>query len=184
MSFEAVASEHVCYIHCNFCNTILAVSVPLSNLLNFVTVRCGHCASLLSVNMGVLLQTFFLHDFQLQSHSVRSLGYSNVCGSSSRGSTIPTMNSTDNDQHQLLIRRPPEKRQRVPSTYNRFIKEEIQRIKANNPAISHREAFSSAAKNWAHLPHLQCGANFDGDKQGKLEEATTAKGTPKFKELC
>ncbi|KAG4974268.1 hypothetical protein JHK87_031089 [Glycine soja] len=40
-----------------------------------------------------------------------------------------------------------EKRHRVPSAYNRFIKEEIQRIKASNPDISHREAFSSAAKN-------------------------------------
>jgi hypothetical protein len=83
----------------------------------------------------------------------------------------------------------PEKRQRVPSAYNRFIKwviiistslffcvfffffffciiicevakfeanvnigpticrDEIQRIKAGNPDISHREAFSAAAKN-------------------------------------
>uniref|UniRef100_A0A803NCE3 YABBY protein C-terminal domain-containing protein n=1 Tax=Chenopodium quinoa TaxID=63459 RepID=A0A803NCE3_CHEQI len=47
--------------------------------------------------------------------------------------------------------RPPEKRQRVPSAYNRFIKEEIQRIKAENPDISHREAFSAAAKNLARL---------------------------------
>lgn len=53
--------------------------------------------------------------------------------------------------------RPPEKRQRVPSAYNRFIKEEIQRIKAGNPDISHREAFSAAAKNWAHFPHIQFG---------------------------
>ena len=79
----------------------------------------------------------------------------------------------------------PEKKQRVPSAYNKFIKyakkkkmkfcwflwnsflmghfnftftfeiwqnylkfrEEIQRIKANNPDITHREAFSTAAKN-------------------------------------
>nr|GMD80957.1 protein YABBY 4-like [Ipomoea batatas] len=56
-----------------------------------------------------------------------------------------------------LINRPPEKRQRVPSAYNRFIKEEIQRIKAGNPDITHREAFSAAAKNWAHFPHIQLG---------------------------
>lgn len=42
---------------------------------------------------------------QLQSHNLRSLGYSHMCGSSSRGSTIPTINSAENDQHQLLIRR-------------------------------------------------------------------------------
>ncbi|KAG6791844.1 hypothetical protein POTOM_000978 [Populus tomentosa] len=51
----------------------------------------------------------------------------------------------------------PEKRQRVPSAYNRFIKDEIQRIKAGNPDISHREAFSAAAKNWAHFPHIHFG---------------------------
>jgi len=94
----------------------------------------------------------------------------------------------------------PEKRQRVPSAYNQFIKycivqsllnfpylsrgdtlfwmflfyvqyllkikfdlffnkkyffcrEEIQRIKANNPEISHREAFSTAAKNVSGQEH-------------------------------
>ncbi|PWZ15013.1 Protein YABBY 1 [Zea mays] len=35
--------------------------------------------------------------------------------------------------------------------------EEIQRIKTSNPEISHREAFSAAAKNWAHLPRLHFG---------------------------
>ncbi|GJX76904.1 axial regulator YABBY 1, partial [Tanacetum coccineum] len=53
-----------------------------------------------------------------------------------------------------VVNRPPEKRQRVPSAYNR---EEIQRIKAGNPDISHREAFSAAAKNWAHFPHIHFG---------------------------
>lgn len=56
-----------------------------------------------------------------------------------------------------IVNRPPEKRQRVPSAYNRFIKDEIQRIKAGNPDISHREAFSAAAKNWAHFPHIHFG---------------------------
>ncbi|CAO2834914.1 unnamed protein product [Amaranthus hypochondriacus] len=55
------------------------------------------------------------------------------------------------------VNRPQEKRQRVPSAYNRFIKDEIQRIKAGNPDISHREAFSAAAKNWAHFPHIHFG---------------------------
>ncbi|OEL33292.1 hypothetical protein BAE44_0005683 [Dichanthelium oligosanthes] len=36
-------------------------------------------------------------------------------------------------------------------------REEIQRIKTSNPEISHREAFSAAAKNWAHLPRLHFG---------------------------
>ncbi|KAK4752310.1 hypothetical protein SAY87_021108 [Trapa incisa] len=59
------------------------------------------------------------------------------------------------------VNRPPEKRQRVPSAYNRFIKDEIQRIKAGNPNISHREAFSAAAKNWAHFPHIHYGLMSD-----------------------
>ncbi|KAF4387959.1 hypothetical protein F8388_005576 [Cannabis sativa] len=54
-------------------------------------------------------------------------------------------------------RLPLEKRQRVPSAYNPFIKDEIQRIKSVNPDISHKEAFSAAAKNWAHFPHIHFG---------------------------
>ncbi|KAL5648128.1 hypothetical protein ACJX0J_042483, partial [Zea mays] len=49
------------------------------------------------------------------------------------------------------VNRPPEKRQRVPSAYNR---DEIQRIKAGNPDITHREAFSAAAKNHGHSDSL------------------------------
>jgi len=32
------------------------VSVPCNSLFNMVTVRCGHCANLLSVNMGATVQ--------------------------------------------------------------------------------------------------------------------------------
>ncbi|CAN0900206.1 Axial regulator YABBY 5 [Linum grandiflorum] len=63
------------------------------------------------------------------------------------------------------VNRPPEKRQRVPSAYNQFIKEEIQRIKANNPDITHREAFSTAAKNWAHFPHIHFGLMLETNKK-------------------
>ncbi|CAA2989108.1 axial regulator YABBY 1 [Olea europaea subsp. europaea] len=48
-------SEQLCYVHCNFCDTVLAVSVPCTILFKTVTVRCGHCANLLSVNMRGLL---------------------------------------------------------------------------------------------------------------------------------
>ncbi|KAG9144479.1 hypothetical protein Leryth_014524 [Lithospermum erythrorhizon] len=64
----------------------------------------------------------------------------------------------------------PERKQRVPSAYNRFIKEEIQRIKANNPKISHREAFSTASKNWAHFPSTLYRLNIEGNKQAKFEQ--------------
>ncbi|CAK7332067.1 unnamed protein product, partial [Dovyalis caffra] len=78
----------------------------------------------------------------------------------------------------------PEKRQRVPSAYNRFIKEEIQRIKASNPDISHREAFSTAAKNWAHFPHIHFGLKLDSNKHAKLDHQSFAgEGTQKTNEL-
>ncbi|XP_020976885.1 axial regulator YABBY 1-like [Arachis ipaensis] len=71
--------------------------------------------------------------------------------------SMPTRTVVDELPRPPIINRPPEKRQRVPSAYNRFIKDEIQRIKSVNPDITHREAFSAAAKNWAHFPHIHFG---------------------------
>ncbi|KAK4773602.1 hypothetical protein SAY87_028621 [Trapa incisa] len=162
-----MASERVCYVHCNFCNTVLAVSVPSSSMYTIVTVRCGHCANLLTVNMaGVSLQPHSLQLNQPQKQQYLTGPDQLLKGSGSSSSKCNTSNvhdkftssfeSAPQHQHQqqqdqapsrLPPIRPPEKRQRVPSAYNRFIKEEIQRIKASNPDISHREAFSMAAKN-------------------------------------
>ncbi|XP_043699159.1 putative axial regulator YABBY 2 isoform X2 [Telopea speciosissima] len=173
-----VSSEQVCYVHCNFCNTILAVSVPSSNLYcNVVTVRCGYCGNLLSVNMGALMPSTPLQD--LQNHGVSSEDSSKEVGSSSKGTNVSTPDSADCEQSRMLPVRPPEKRQRVPSAYNKFIKEEIQRIKANNPDISHREAFSTAAKNWAHFPHIHFGLTVDGNKHIKIDEAFVNEGANK-----
>ncbi|KAJ7948082.1 YABBY protein [Quillaja saponaria] len=150
MSMEVMASERVCYVHCNFCSTVLAVSVPCSSMLNIVTVRCGHCANLLSVNMGGSLQTVPPLDPQLQNQQQSSEDSSNKeCGSSSKCHKFAAFESVEHEQPRMPpIRRKspsvsmsPEKSKRVPSAYNRFIKEEIQRIKAGNPDISHREAF-------------------------------------------
>ncbi|KAJ4843418.1 hypothetical protein Tsubulata_011669 [Turnera subulata] len=49
------ASEQLCYVHCNICDTVLAVSVPCTSLFKTVTVRCGHCTNLLPVNMRGLI---------------------------------------------------------------------------------------------------------------------------------
>ncbi|KAI4322497.1 hypothetical protein L6164_022187 [Bauhinia variegata] len=168
MSMDMMATERVCYVHCNFCNTILAVSVPCSSLLTIVTVRCGHCANLLSVNMEASLQTFPPQDPQKQHLSFEESS-SKEMGSSSKCSKLASFESVEHEQPRIPPIRPPEKRQRVPSAYNRFIKEEIQRIKASNPDISHREAFSTAAKNWAHFPHIHFGLKLDGNKQTKLD---------------
>ncbi|KAL9387215.1 hypothetical protein Peur_020339 [Populus x canadensis] len=162
------SSEQLCYVHCNICDTVLAVSVPCTSLFKTVTVRCGHCTNLLPVNMrGLLLpsanQLHLGHSFFSPSHNLLDeipnptpnflINQTNV-----NDFSVPVRGMAD---HELprppVINRPPEKRQRVPSAYNRFIKDEIQRIKAGNPDISHREAFSAAAKNWAHFPHIHFG---------------------------
>ncbi|KAJ8559700.1 hypothetical protein K7X08_003758 [Anisodus acutangulus] len=177
------SSERVCYVHCNFCNTILAVSVPCNSMMTIVTVRCGHCANLLTVNIGPSVQSLPLQDLQQRQESnveEGSRGYGSSSSTNSnchlRFSPIPT----DHDQPRAAPIRPPEKRQRVPSAYNRFIKEEIQRIKASNPDISHREAFSTAAKNWAHFPHIHFGLKLDGNKQtNKLDHAVAGEGSQK-----
>lgn len=184
--FFASSAEQLCYVHCGFCDTVLAVSVPCSSLLKTVTVRCGHCSNLLSVNMrGLLLHTAAATSAaSAANHHQLHLGPTPFFTSPHnlleeiRNSTAPNllMNHQAITNHEQLlpppptfadhlninlkppiVNRPPEKRQRVPSAYNRFIKDEIQRIKAGNPDISHREAFSAAAKNWAHFPHIHFG---------------------------
>ncbi|XVE59706.1 hypothetical protein DITRI_Ditri05aG0067700 [Diplodiscus trichospermus] len=174
-----LASERVCYVHCNFCNTILAVSVPCTSLFNIVTVRCGHCANMLSVTMGTSLQTAPIQDAQKQLMNTDQDHSNKECGSSSKCNKFPVFDSAEHDAPRMPPIRPPEKRQRVPSAYNRFIKEEIQRIKASNPDISHREAFSTAAKNWAHFPHIHFGLKMDGNKQAKLDPAFADQGIQK-----
>ncbi|AEC07860.1 Axial regulator YABBY 5 [Arabidopsis thaliana] len=163
MANSVMATEQLCYIPCNFCNIILAVNVPCSSLFDIVTVRCGHCTNLWSVNMAAALQSLSRPNFQATNYAVPEYG------SSSRSHTkIPSRISTRTITEQRIVNRPPEKRQRVPSAYNQFIKEEIQRIKANNPDISHREAFSTAAKNWAHFPHIHFGLMLESNKQAKI----------------
>ncbi|CAL9237006.1 unnamed protein product [Arabidopsis halleri] len=167
-------SEHLCYVQCNFCQTILAVSVPYTSLFKTVTVRCGCCTNLLSVNMrSYVLPASNQLQLQLGPHSyfnpqdiLEELRDAPSNMNMMMMNQHPTMNDIPSfmdlhQQHEIPkappVNRPPEKRQRVPSAYNRFIKEEIQRIKAGNPDISHREAFSAAAKNWAHFPHIHFG---------------------------
>ncbi|XP_071715757.1 axial regulator YABBY 1-like isoform X2 [Rutidosis leptorrhynchoides] len=159
-------SEQLCYVQCNFCDTVLAVSVPCSSLFATVTVRCGHCTNLLSVNMRAHLHPAAANQIHL-GHNFFS--HQNIMEEMRINSSNLLMNNPPIPEpfgpvrvDELLLKppvvnRPPEKRQRVPSAYNRFIKEEIQRIKAGNPDISHREAFSAAAKNWAHFPHIHFG---------------------------
>nr|AYO86711.1 yabby5-1 [Chimonanthus praecox] len=162
------ASEQLCYIPCNFCNIILAVSVPRSSLFDIVTVRCGHCTNLWSVNMAAALQSLSWQE--MQTPTFISPDYRLDLGSSSKCNRVAMLTSVASNEERTVVNRPPEKRQRIPSAYNQFIKEEIQRIKANNPEISHREAFSTAAKNWAHFPHIHFGLMLEANNQPKLDE--------------
>ncbi|XP_057973248.1 axial regulator YABBY 5-like [Malania oleifera] len=171
MSLQDASFERVCYVHCNSCNTILAVSVPCTNYNTIVTVRCGHCANLLSLSVGALLQTAQLQDLQKQNQHVQDSVKD--FGSSSNSNKV---SASDPPENELAIRH-SQKRQRVPSAYNRFIKEEIQRIKALNPDISHREAFSAAAKNWAHFPHIHFGLSPGGSNKGNIGDAFCEEAT-------
>ncbi|AES90958.2 putative transcription factor C2C2-YABBY family [Medicago truncatula] len=163
-------SEQLCYVHCTICDTILAVSVPCTSLFKTVTVRCGHCTNLLPVNMRALLlpspnQFHLGHSFFSPTHhnlleempNPAPNFMMNHINAPNDFSMPPTRTVADELPRPPIINRPPEKRQRVPSAYNRFIKDEIQRIKSVNPDITHREAFSAAAKNWAHFPHIHFG---------------------------
>ncbi|XP_076956952.1 axial regulator YABBY 5-like [Bidens hawaiensis] len=186
-------SEQLCYIPCNFCNIVLAVSVPCSSLFDMVTVRCGHCTNLWSVNMG-MAAAFHQSLSNPNSNSINSTSHQHTqkapthtsnyrvdLGSSSKyHNRMPMRPSPFSITADQKINRPPEKRQRVPSAYNQFIKEEIQRIKANNPDISHREAFSTAAKNWAHFPHIHFGLMLEANNhQTKLDEVNYVQGSEK-----
>ncbi|KAL4296438.1 hypothetical protein GQ457_12G023850 [Hibiscus cannabinus] len=181
-----VVPEQLCYIPCNFCNIVLAlnltlqnigtdvqVSVPCSSLFDIVTVRCGHCTNLWSVNMAAAApQSLSWQDIQAPSYATQDYK-TDLCSSSKYNNKFSTrpLPAANNATEEMVVNRPPEKRQRVPSAYNQFIKEEIQRIKANNPDISHREAFSTAAKNWAHFPHIHFGLMLETNNQTKVNNA-------------
>ncbi|XP_038886536.1 axial regulator YABBY 4-like [Benincasa hispida] len=164
------SSEQIRYVQCGLCSTILLVNVPYSNLSMVVSVRCGNCTGLLSVNMAK--PTFIPFDLLTSlSHNLPKEGLGqefnlqkHYClDSLSNTSDLVTsyhniiQNHEDDDVSIIppttpVVNKPPEKKQRAPSAYNQFIKEEIRRLKAENPAMAHKEAFKTAAKNWAHLP--------------------------------
>ncbi|URE06724.1 YABBY protein [Musa troglodytarum] len=147
--------EQLGYVQCSFCATILLVSVPCSSLLKVVTVRCGHCTGLLSVSLvrTSVVPVELLASLGDEQGRQEDLG-PKAC-SSGGGGVGEEETETRSPTRAPIINKPPEKRQRAPSAYNHFIREEIVRIKAREPNITHKEAFSAAAKNWAHFPRIQ-----------------------------
>ncbi|KAK1552515.1 hypothetical protein Q3G72_018587 [Acer saccharum] len=95
----------------------------------------------------------------------------NICGFGFTSRSVLSMHleSVHNQKKSKFVT--PEKRQRAPSAYNRFIKEEIRRLKAENPNMAHKEAFSTAAKNRAHFPPIQYKG--DGESGGQEDEKAT-----------
>ncbi|XP_042485338.1 protein CRABS CLAW-like isoform X2 [Macadamia integrifolia] len=149
------SSDHLCYVRCNFCNTVLAVGIPCKRLLDTVTVKCGHCSNLsfLSTRPPPLQAQFLDRHYPIPLHR-QMQGFPGDYRKGQSGQSLMTSPSSSTSNEQLppkapFVVKPPEKKHRLPSAYNRFMKEEIQRIKAARPEIPHREAFSTAAKNWA-----------------------------------
>ncbi|CAH9103740.1 unnamed protein product [Cuscuta europaea] len=147
MDLGQPSSDHLCYVRCSFCNTVLAVGIPYKRVLETVTVKCGHCSNLSFLSTRPPFQPqCYDHHPNLQVS----------CNGFKRGqpsSSSPTSAEPSSPKAPFVVK-PPEKKHRLPSAYNRFMKEEIQRIKAANPEIPHREAFSAAAKNWArYIPN-------------------------------
>ncbi|CAN1313195.1 Protein DROOPING LEAF [Linum perenne] len=149
-------SDHLCYVRCNFCNTVLAVGIPYKRLMDTVTVKCGHCSNLSFLSTRPPLQGQCLNDHHSHSGGHLSLQFKKLGQPSSSSSS----SSTDQplSPKAPFVVKPPEKKHRLPSAYNRFMREEIQRIKSANPEIPHREAFSAAAKNWARYIPSSTGA--------------------------
>ncbi|XVF02486.1 hypothetical protein REPUB_Repub04eG0179300 [Reevesia pubescens] len=178
--------EQICYVQCGFCTTILLVSVPCSSLSMVVTVRCGHCTSLLSVNMmkasfvPLQLLASLGHDDEPKEGALSEEVAAPRRTSDRRSPSL--MTSSDNEEEEIVcvnptVNKPPEKRQRAPSAYNRFIKEEIRRLKALNPNIPHKEAFSTAAKNWAHFPPMHNKGDGESCGQDKGEASWNSDAT-------
>nr|BAJ14106.1 DROOPING LEAF [Juncus prismatocarpus subsp. leschenaultii]BAJ14110.1 DROOPING LEAF [Juncus wallichianus] len=138
-------TEHLCYVRCTYCNTVLAVGVPCKRLMDTVTVKCGHCNNLSFLSpRPSMVQSLLSSD--------PTMDFQGSCNDCRRNQPLLPPSSSLSQQttpKAPFVVKPPEKKHRLPSAYNRFMREEIQRIKAAKPDIPHREAFSMAAKNWA-----------------------------------
>ncbi|THU65942.1 hypothetical protein C4D60_Mb05t08950 [Musa balbisiana] len=144
----------------------MQVGVPCKPVMDTITVRCGHCNHLSFLSSRTMVQSHSCNDYQM--------GLQGACADCLRGQASSSSSSSSTSSEQttqkptFVVKREvsflpspppwnvndvlmtaPEKKHRMPSAYNRFMREEIQRIKASKPDIPHREAFSMAAKNWA-----------------------------------
>ncbi|GMP91899.1 hypothetical protein CsSME_00042368 [Camellia sinensis var. sinensis] len=139
-------ADNLCYVRCNFCNTVLAVGIPCKRLLDTVTVKCGHCSNLSFLSTRPPLQgQYFDHQTSLQGFGCEI----------KKGQSSSSSSSTSSEQ--------------VSPKAPFVVKQEIQRIKMANPEKPHREAFSAAAKNWArYIPNSPAGLMSEGTNNSGL----------------
>ncbi|PKU72090.1 protein DROOPING LEAF-like [Dendrobium catenatum] len=129
------SSEKLCYVHCSHCNIVLAVEVPCSRMMETVTVKCGHCNNISYISPEPKPNSQYF-DYQMDF----TMGQQSDASSST---------SIEQKPEAPPVAKPPKKKQKQPTAYNVFVRQEIQRIKAEMPEITHTEAFSMASKNWA-----------------------------------
>uniref|UniRef100_A0A803RAA6 Uncharacterized protein n=1 Tax=Cannabis sativa TaxID=3483 RepID=A0A803RAA6_CANSA len=119
-------SDHLCYVRCNFCTTVLAVALPYKRFLDTVTVKCGHCSNLsfLSTRPTPLQPHQFLDQYPLMTHLPGFCNNDHLRKGSSSGSSPSSTTSGDpmSSTGAPFVVKPPEKKHRLPSAYNRFMK--------------------------------------------------------------
>ncbi|KAM7484446.1 hypothetical protein LguiA_000455 [Lonicera macranthoides] len=117
-------SEHLCYVRCNFCNIVLAVEIPYKRLMETVTVKCGHCSSLSFLSTRPPYQATQCLDHYpnsaLQGGFCNELKIKGPWQSSSSSSS--TSSEPPLSPKAPFVVKPPEKKHRLPSAYNRFMK--------------------------------------------------------------
>ncbi|PIM97206.1 hypothetical protein CDL12_30325 [Handroanthus impetiginosus] len=86
----AQSSEHLCYVRCNFCNTVLAVGIPCKRLLDTVTVKCGHCSNLSFLSTKSPIQGHQCYDHQTSLHQTFCSEFKKGSSSSSSSSSTST----------------------------------------------------------------------------------------------
>ncbi|GFZ05013.1 plant-specific transcription factor YABBY family protein [Actinidia rufa] len=108
--------EQLCYVRCNFCNTVLAVGIPYKRLMDTVTVKCGHCSNLsfLSARPPPEGQCF--------DNPSSFQGFVNEIKKGQSSSSSSSTSSEPMSPKASFVVKPPEKKHRLPSAYNRFMK--------------------------------------------------------------
>ncbi|KAI4368949.1 hypothetical protein MLD38_017448 [Melastoma candidum] len=112
-------TEHLCFVRCNFCNSVLAVGIPCKRMLETVTVKCCHCSNLTFLATRPPLQGGQCLDYPLFSHQVNNVRSSptfqvkqGFCGEFRKGGQPSSSSSSSIDvppspKEQFVMKRQP-----------------------------------------------------------------------------